>query len=362
MDIDLVDIFEDDVDIWEIIEYGFPRRHYVRADYFHEMDELGFFRRFRLKKATVLHVLTLIEHELEYPTNINESLSPINQLLTTLRLYASAGHLQLVADFMGIHLSTASRCVAKVSAALARLAPNFIKMPQTDQERAEVQNDFFEIARFPRVLGAIDCTHIRIQSLGGRDAEIFRNRKGYFSINVQTICNAKLEILDIVARWPGSSHDSTIFNNSRIRARFENNEFDNHILLGDGGYPIRSYFLTPLAAPRNRGQQLYNESHIRTRNTVERSYGNWKRRFPVLAYGMRLKQNTILSIIVATAVLQNIAIQMNEDIPPIPEDINAHELQILINDGQIPTVAEANNDFLISDTRTNFINNYFSQI
>jgi hypothetical protein len=46
MDIDLVDIFEDDVDIWEIIEYGFPRRHYVRADYFHEMDELGFLEDF----------------------------------------------------------------------------------------------------------------------------------------------------------------------------------------------------------------------------------------------------------------------------------------------------------------------------
>lgn len=68
--------------------------------------------------------------------------------------------------------------------------------------------------------------------VGGEQAEVFRNRKAFFSINTQIICDAKLKIRDIVARWPGSSHDLTIFNNSRIRARFENNEFQHSLLLG----------------------------------------------------------------------------------------------------------------------------------
>lgn len=38
--------------------------------------------------------------------------------------------------------------------------------------------------------------------------------------------------MNIVARWPGSVHDSTIFNNSEIKRRYENNEFPNCILLG----------------------------------------------------------------------------------------------------------------------------------
>lgn len=38
--------------------------------------------------------------------------------------------------------------------------------------------------------------------------------------------------MDIVANWPGSTHDVTIFNSSRLKARFENGEFNNGILLG----------------------------------------------------------------------------------------------------------------------------------
>ncbi|CAH2015230.1 unnamed protein product [Acanthoscelides obtectus] len=52
----------------------------------------------------------------------------------------------------------------------------------------------------------------------------------------------------------------------------------------------------------------------RTRNVVERQYGVWKRRFPILKLGMRLDVHTVMAIIVATAVLHNIAIEENEAI------------------------------------------------
>jgi len=42
----------------------------------------------------------------------------------------------------------------------------------------------------------------------------------------------------IYYRWPGSVHDSTIFDNSLVRAKFENHEYGNNVfLIGDGGYP-----------------------------------------------------------------------------------------------------------------------------
>jgi len=46
----------------------------------------------------------------------------------------------------------------------------------------------------------------------------------------------------------------------------------------------------------------YNESLIRTRNTVERSYGVWKRWFPILATRINVKITSSQSIIVATTV------------------------------------------------------------
>lgn len=45
--------------------------------------------------------------------------------------------------------------------------------------------DFYKIANFPGVTGCIDCTNVRIKSPGGDEAEVFRNRKGVFSVNVQ---------------------------------------------------------------------------------------------------------------------------------------------------------------------------------
>ncbi|RZB41282.1 DDE Tnp 4 domain containing protein [Asbolus verrucosus] len=59
----------------------------------------------------------------------------------------------------------------------------------------------------------------------GDNAEVFQNRKDYFSINVRVVGDANLKIMNIVSRWPGSVHDITIFNSSNIRARLENNEF-----------------------------------------------------------------------------------------------------------------------------------------
>ncbi|CAB3261071.1 unnamed protein product [Arctia plantaginis] len=84
-----------------------------------------------------------------------------------------------------------------------------------------------------------DCTHIKIQSPGGDDAELFRNRKSYMSINMQTISSPNLLITDIVARWPGSTHDSTIYQNSRRYERFERGDYQGSYLLGDSGYPLK---------------------------------------------------------------------------------------------------------------------------
>jgi hypothetical protein len=92
----------------------------------------------------------------------------MNQLLACLRLYSTGGHLQQVADFMGMHISTACRIVKRVSEAIARLYGQHIVFPNGIEEIRTTQEDFFNVAAFLRVLGAIDGTHIRIQSPGNK--------------------------------------------------------------------------------------------------------------------------------------------------------------------------------------------------
>lgn len=111
-----------------------------------------------------------------------------------------------------------------------------------------------------------------------------------------------------MGRWPGASHDSHIFNNSAVRRRFEAGEFGNGVLLGDSAYPLRNFLMTPLTNPQTAAEQMYNECHIRTRNVVERTIGMWKKRFAVLLYVMRCNTELMQKIIVATAILHNIAV------------------------------------------------------
>lgn len=73
MDFDYFDddfFINDDLDILDIIDFGFPRKIYQRKNNFRELDELTFFRRFRLMKNTVLRLLELIEGDLEYDNNL----------------------------------------------------------------------------------------------------------------------------------------------------------------------------------------------------------------------------------------------------------------------------------------------------
>ncbi|CAI6361194.1 unnamed protein product [Macrosiphum euphorbiae] len=290
-----------------------------RIDYFNLLDENEFIRRFRLKKSTFDKVLNEIVDQIKNSTDRNNSIDPIIQLLVTLRFYATGNFLITVGDFGGISVASAGKIVERVSYALAFLSSRYIRLPETPEEKMELKVQFYGLARFPKVIGAIDCTHIKLQCPSRENGELYRNRKGYFSLNVQALVNANLEFMDVVVRWPGSAHDSNIFANSRLKARMELPEFSDCIILGDSGYALSHYLLTPLARTTTNAERLYNESQIRSRNVVERTFGVWKRRFPVLFFGLRLKMETTMAVIQACAVLHNIA-RLQRD-PQPPDDI-----------------------------------------
>ena len=121
---------------------------------------------------------------------------------------------------------------------MVKKASHYIYMPKKE-EILRVFEDFEQVSYLPRVIGAIDGSHIRIIA-PSEDEYACVNRKSYHSINIQAVCNANLIFRDVVAKWPGSHHDSFILEASTEHDRFESGEFGNYWLLGDNGYPLNS--------------------------------------------------------------------------------------------------------------------------
>lgn len=289
-------------------------------------NEEQFRARFRFSKEAVRDViLPALFADLARPTTRNQALTPIQQLCTALRFYACGSYMRILGDTMGLHSTTVSKVVRNVSISIIhRLKDAYVKIPNNQNELLEISNDFRERCNFPGVIGAIDCTHIRIIK-PSRDPATFVNRKGYYSFNCQMICDSKLRFWNVVARWPGSTHDSRVLDNSVVGHQLETGQLRG-LILGDPGYACLPHLMTPIMHPANPREVRYNVSQRSARNVIERAFGLLKQRFGALGPDSRLRfcsLDTDMAIIVACTTLHNIAIVVNEP-QDFPEQLPAN--------------------------------------
>lgn len=81
------------------------------------------------------------------------------------------------------------------------LRKDYIFMP-TLERALESKVAFMRMSYFPVCIAAVDGTHVSVQSFGGADAEVYRNRKMYFSLNVQLAVSADVISLLFLPQIP----------------------------------------------------------------------------------------------------------------------------------------------------------------
>ena len=135
---------------------------------------------------------------------------------------------------------------------------------------------------------------------------------------------------NVVARWPGSCHDSHIMRTSGICQFLANNHhsLDDGVLLGDSGYACSPFLMTPFKNPGDRAQEAYNAAHTKTRATIEQTFGRWKRRFHVLHSEVRMVPEKVCFIVGAGSVLHNIAIMQNEPLEDEEANLDIVEVEL----------------------------------
>jgi hypothetical protein len=83
--------------------------------------------------------------------------------------------------------SSVSNCINAITTTLNDHFAHLIKFPITEAARHNEKQKFMNLPNgFPEIIGAIDCTHIRIHPPpvdGENPGILYLNRKGFHSIN-----------------------------------------------------------------------------------------------------------------------------------------------------------------------------------
>ncbi|XP_071576255.1 putative nuclease HARBI1 [Temnothorax nylanderi] len=230
--------------------------------------DVQFKSHFRMKRTTFHHILHLIKPSLLRSKSGRKTLSPEKQFLIAIWKMATPDSYRSISEKFN---------------------------PQGNRAQ-EVMMGFTVASAFPRIIGAIDGTHINIRA-PHVSPECYVNRKGHHSIQLQAVCDHERRFIHCVAGHVGSVHDQRVFRLSEVHNYLQDpRKFSNDsYLVGDAAYSLHENLMTPY---RDNGhlthkQKNYNFCHSSARMVIERTFGLLKGRFrSLLTFSNRYRFGT----------------------------------------------------------------------
>lgn len=236
--------------IYGVLEFFMPKKRNCIKNYLQDVvptySENEFKCHFRIAKSLFLHLSNKFEE-----SDIFSSLRVDKRLPGTTHLAVFlwfAGHeacsYRDLKDRFDLSLSSVCRIIARVTMYISSLSPNVIKWP-SDEEKQQSAEFFKNKCGFSKAIGkyffslefgsffkfwhfwsnfftgCIDGTHITIDP-PAKCKDDYIDRKGNITVTMQAICNEQKKFINIFVGFPGSSHDSWVFQNSPINTKLAN--------------------------------------------------------------------------------------------------------------------------------------------
>ncbi|KAI6658137.1 Nuclease HARBI1 [Oopsacas minuta] len=211
------------------------------------------------------------------------------QLAVTLQILATDSFQTVVASAHGISQPFVSNFVRGVRDVLCSIAKEYIQF-QTAARQMGMQHGLMEKFGFPKVLGCIDGTHIPIVPPSTNE-EIYVN----------------------LVEWPGITHDAFIWRQLGIKLKITSKEIPiiDGWFLGDSGFPLRPNLMTPLLSPVTPRERRYNRAFLKTRKTIECSFGIWKSRWRSMdktGGSLCYRPERVCKLILSSMILHNLCV------------------------------------------------------
>lgn len=215
-------------------------------------SDADFFRHFRVTRTTFQYLSVYLQnssfrsqvifHGGFEPMTVNET------LYINLQYLGNQGSMRLLADKFNRTESTICNVIDEFCKFMLNKQSDFIKFQSREQIRL-VASKFKSKANFPGVVSALDGCHIPFHPKSPNQVP-YRNYKKFYSFPLMAAALPDRSFSYVFCGFPGSVHDSTVFQNSSLFHKLEAqadqlfNPRKYHII-DDSAFSLKEWLLTP---------------------------------------------------------------------------------------------------------------------
>ena len=280
------------------------------------LTEAEFARLFRLDKLTFAWLLDGLRPLLP----AGPDALPVNvQLSACLRFLAGGSYLDICWSH-GIARATLYAVVERVLPALDRIDALNLRFPINDLSWLATKARGFQ-ARFDNPLygcvGALDGLAVRIVRPSVPNSQAYFNRKGFFAIVLQAMCDADYRFTYASCRAAGSTHDSLAFSMSDLANSLEQRCLPEPFwIAADEAYPCSNSILTPWSGRElPTDKDAFNFWLSSSRIHIEQAFGQLVARWGLLWRDIKLDIAKVPSVVMVILKLHNLCVSRNVSVP-----------------------------------------------
>lgn len=204
------------------------------------------------------------------------------------------------------------------------LADEFIA-DRSPEDWLTTANEYHHRWNLPNCLGSIDGKHVAIRrpQNGG---SLFYNYKGFHSVVLMAIADARYRFISIDVGAYGSEGDAGVFSNSKMGNAILNDELElprnarvgsiecPFFFISDDAFPLKDRIIKPYVSTRSKPmtdeERVFNYRLSRARRCVENAFGILCARFQCLGRTMYCAPDRAQKIISACCHLHNFLINI----------------------------------------------------